>query len=103
MDPNAFAIVVEFALTEGAGSHFLTLVRQNAATSVREEAGCLRFDVLTGEKEGQVLLYEVYADAAAFEAHLATRHFEQFDRVTRDLVAAKSVLRFDATTFTKAV
>ncbi len=30
---------------------------------------------------GEVALYEIYADRAAFDAHLATRHFLEFDEV----------------------
>ena len=86
------ALVVEFTLREGARAAFLPLVRENAAQSVAREAGCLRFDVLEPEgSPADVLLYEIYTDRAAFDAHLASEHFRQFDAVTRDLVAAKAV------------
>ena len=46
---------------------------------MRDEAGCRRFDVLVSEDEPDVVwLYEVYDDAAAFDAHLETPHLKKF-------------------------
>lgn len=96
---NSYAITVEFKLKPGCMDAFLALVRDNAAISVREEADCSRFDVLVPRGETRpdsVTLYEIYADRAAFDAHLATRHFLEFDRATRDMVLAKLIGEFDA-------
>lgn len=94
--PELFAITVVFELAPGAEEAFLALVRANAAASVREEPGCLRFDVLSPKaaEDGRVLLYEIYRSAADFDAHLATDHFRDFDRLTRDLVRSKMVQAF---------
>jgi hypothetical protein len=40
-------------------------------------------------------LYEVYRDAAAFDAHLRSRHFESFSEATRDIFVSQSVRQFD--------
>jgi quinol monooxygenase YgiN len=66
---------------------------------VREEAECSRFDVLVPRDAAvadMVTLYEIYTDRAAFDLHLATRHFQEFDSATRDMVLAKIVGEFDA-------
>ncbi len=89
-----FAIIVTFRLKPGARDAFLKLVRENAAASVREEPGCSRFDVMTSENADEVVLYEIYSNAAAFDHHITTTHFKHFDAATRDLVAAKSVARY---------
>ena len=89
-----FAIIVRFTLAPGTRERFLTLVRDNAATSVRDEPGCHRFDVLVPAAEDEVALYEIYADAAAFDIHLASPHFAAFDRATRGMVRDKAVTRF---------
>lgn len=92
---SRLAVVVSFTLKPGARDAFLPLVLENAAASVRDEAGCFRFDVMTSAAEpDQVILYEIYADPAAFERHIQTAHFENFDRVTRDLVMAKTAKRY---------
>ncbi len=96
---RSYAITVEFKLKPGCMDAFLALVRDNAAASVREEADCSRFDVLVPRDSARpdtVTLYEIYADRAAFDVHLATRHFLEFDRATRDMVLAKLIGEFDA-------
>lgn len=94
-----FAITVEFELHDGARDEFLNLIKANAAASVRDEPGCSRFDVLTfrgvAERQGHVLLYEIYDDRAAFEAHLRTSHFASFDVASQPLVRRKTVREFD--------
>ena len=93
---TAFAITVAFELADGAFASFHRLVTENAAQSVATESGCLRFDVLTPEEGGggDVVLYEIYVDRAAFDVHLATAHFKAFDDATRDLVRRKTVAAF---------
>lgn len=93
---DGFVILARFRLADGAGPAFLDHVRRNAAASVADERGCRRFDVLTPEAEGaeEVVLYEIYDDAAAFEAHLREPHFAAFRDATAALVRSSSVERF---------
>jgi (4S)-4-hydroxy-5-phosphonooxypentane-2,3-dione isomerase len=68
------ALVVEFQLKPGAFAAFDAIIRDHAAGTLADEPGCERFDVLHPRtKEGpdlsRVMLYEVYADDAAFQAH----------------------------------
>jgi (4S)-4-hydroxy-5-phosphonooxypentane-2,3-dione isomerase len=93
----AFAITVAFELIEGAYPEFYRLVAENAALSVELEPGCLRFDVLTPTNAAvsrHVFLYEIYRDRAAFDLHLVSDHFLQFDQRSRDLVISKTVLAY---------
>ena len=96
--PDLFAITVAFDLRDGDRDRFLELVRANATASLMLERECLRFDVLVPLATGRpdVVLYEVYTDRAAFDAHLATRHFVEFDAATRDMVTRKAVVEFVA-------
>jgi quinol monooxygenase YgiN len=91
-----FGLTVTFRLHPGQLEAFLPLMRANAAASLREEPGCLRFDVLLpeGGDGEEVFLYEVYTDAAAFEAHLASPHFLAFDQAVRRMVLGKAVRRY---------
>ena len=93
---DRFAITVAFAVRPDCRLPFLKLVSENAAASLRLEAGCLRFDVLVPLAGGDpdILLYEVYADRAAFKAHLASPHFLSFDAATRDMVVGKTIAEF---------
>jgi (4S)-4-hydroxy-5-phosphonooxypentane-2,3-dione isomerase len=103
MTAPTFAIIVAFDLAPGQRDRFLHLVRANAATSVAVEPGCHRFDVLVPETDDRVVLYEIYTDRAAFDAHLATSHYNAFDQATKDLVKAKTISRFTLFEHSKAV
>jgi hypothetical protein len=47
------------------------------AVGSRQEAGCLRFDVLRCPKQvNKFFFYEIYVDAAAIEVHKAQPHFK---------------------------
>ena len=87
-----FVVLVDFVVTAEDRERFLELLTTNAQASVAQEAGCLQFDVCTEiGAPGHVFLYEVYEDAAAFEAHKQTPHFEVFDRESRGLFIEKRV------------
>lgn len=93
---DGFVILARFQLVPGARDAFLAAVGRNAAASVADEPGCRRFDVLTPESgdADEVVLYEIYTDAAAFDAHLRTPHFAAFRAATADLVRTSAVERF---------
>jgi len=85
-------ITVEFTLRREHVESFMPAMRENARASLAEEPGCLQFDVCVDpEDPARVFLYEVYADAAAFRAHLAAPHFKAFDAAVGPWVASKAV------------
>ena len=91
-----FVIFVEFQLKPGMRAQFRKLIDANADASVRDEPGCLQFDVLEPEGDGdRVLLYEIYTNRAAFEAHLKTDHFHVFNNASESLCLRKTVTRCD--------
>jgi len=76
---------------------FLAAIAANAEASVRDEPGCLRFDVSSVEGDPHhFFLYELYTDADAFEAHRAAPHFaawrEVADRVLVSQVNTRGAL-----------
>lgn len=95
-DMARFGLTVTFCLHPGHAAAFLPLIRANAAASLRTEPGCLQFDVMIpeGDDGHEVYLYEIYADAAAFDLHLAAAHFTAFDAAVREMVANKVIRRY---------
>lgn len=80
------ALYGEFTATPGNIEQVRSLIDDFAQT-VRAEPGNIRFDVHTLESEpAKVFVYELYRDAAAFEAHLAAPAGAEFNRVLTDLV-----------------
>jgi quinol monooxygenase YgiN len=73
----------------------MELMRSQAAASLLEE-GCLLFQIWTeSSRSDEVFLWEVYSNRAAFDMHLESSHFVEFERKTADLVVAKSELTWD--------
>lgn len=86
------AVVVTFEIKPEAVAAFTDLVCHNAETSLLLEPGCSRFDVCTdARKPNEVFLYELYDDAAAFDAHLASKHYHVFNAAVSDMVRHKTV------------
>ena len=93
---SGYVIVVDFKLHPGKYAAFRNLVEENARASAQTEPGCRRFDVLAHRKDGdRILLYEIYDDRAAFDAHLKTPHFASFNSASAPLVADKTVTEYD--------
>jgi quinol monooxygenase YgiN len=93
---TAYAITVDFRLKPGAMADFRILIDRNAIDSCRDEPGCRRFDVLVPKgDDSRILLYEIYDSRAAFEQHLQTPHFHDFNRDSAGLVISKAVAEFD--------
>jgi quinol monooxygenase YgiN len=90
-----FVITVDFEVHEGKLSEFMPLMLDNAEKSRTLEPGCDRFDVLTPEGGGHhVFLYEIDKDKAAFDTHLKTPHFLEFNQRSSPLIKGRSVGRF---------
>lgn len=70
------ALVVTLQVQPERHEEFVTAITENAARSVGDEPGCVRFDVSRGvDDELRYWLYELYVDQAAVDAHRAARHF----------------------------
>ena len=85
-----FSLMVQMEVRPGRRAEFLAGMAANAEASVRDEPGCLRFDVCSvGSDENRFVLYELYTDAAAFEAHKASLHFAEWRTVAAEVVVGQ--------------
>jgi autoinducer 2-degrading protein len=74
-----FVLLVTVQVRPGMREDFLKAIGANAKASVRDEPGCLRFDVCQLEDDpDRFIFYEIYVDAAGFDAHLETPHFRDW-------------------------
>lgn len=91
---SGYVVIVDFQLRDGKRSDFRVLIDANSRTSMRLEKSCRRFDVVEPVGEpNRVMLYEIYDDQAAFEAHCKTDHFLKFDAESAALVSDKTVIK----------
>ena len=96
MSVSGYIVVVEIVVRPELGSAFMPLLLANAAQSLAQEPGCMVFDVCRASDDAnRLLLYEVYVDAGAFEAHLKSPHFLSFDAASSAMMASKQVRVFD--------
>lgn len=87
-----YAVCVTIEVAPEATERFRRLLIAQAKASLIEP-GCRVFDCWSDpERPGQVFLYEVYASRAAFEEHLATPHFLNFDTEAYGMVVEKRVM-----------
>jgi autoinducer 2-degrading protein len=60
------------------------------AREARKEPGCRHFDVLVDpDDRTRVMLYEIYDDESAFEAHQQTPHFKKYLAEAVPLLASR--------------
>ena len=96
-----FSMLVTLQVRPGRRAEFQAGIAANAEASVRDEPGCLRFDVceLEGD-EDRFVFYELYVDAAAFQAHRASPHFQQWRTVAAEVVVPGSQVNTPGTLVT---
>jgi (4S)-4-hydroxy-5-phosphonooxypentane-2,3-dione isomerase len=82
-----FSLIVQLQIDPAHRDEFLDAMRANAEASVRDEPGCLRFDVCSvADDPTRFVLYELYTDAAAFDQHKTAPHFARWRTVSSRLV-----------------
>ena len=74
-----YVVIVSAKVKPEQRGRFLQAIEDNAVSAVREEPGCLRFDVVRdADDPDHYLFYEVYRDQDAFGAHRDTEHFARW-------------------------
>jgi autoinducer 2-degrading protein len=89
-----FTVIVNLEVRPDRLAQFLDGVRANARASLRDEPGCLRFDVhQLADHPHRFLLYEIYRDEAAFrDEHRSAAHYRRWREVADDCVIPGSHL-----------
>ena len=80
-----YIIVAPIQIKEGFKEQYIKGMLENARGAVRDEPGCLRFDVVQDANDDhRIWLYEVYKDEDAFQAHAQAPHFLKFRDLSAD-------------------
>jgi len=84
-----FVLQVDIRIKPENVESFMKQLAENAAAA-RKEPGCKQFDVLVDPNDkAHVMLYEVYNDEKAFEAHQQTPHFKKYVAEAVPLLASR--------------
>ena len=85
----SFVLEVKIRIKPDQVENFMVMLAENAK-GARAEPGCKTFDVSVDPNDRtSVMLYEVYADEKAFEAHQATAHFQKYLAAAVPLLASR--------------
>lgn len=72
-------LAVSLRIKADSVDRFMAEALKNGKAARETEPGCKQFDVVVDPNDPtKVMLYEVYADEAAFEAHQQTPHFKHY-------------------------
>lgn len=79
--------LAELEIDPGRLEHYLAFLREEIETSVRVEPGVLTlYAVQLKTDSTRVRLFEMYADSAAYTAHIASPHFRKYKLGTESMV-----------------
>jgi quinol monooxygenase YgiN len=88
--------VVEYDIVPGQIDAYLAALKENGAATVKEP-GCHEFNILVSQKDpNHVLIFEVYNDAAAAQAHRETDHFKKYAATIKDMIAKREARPFSS-------
>jgi (4S)-4-hydroxy-5-phosphonooxypentane-2,3-dione isomerase len=97
---DVIALFVTLDVRPALRERLLAAITTQGAASLEREPGCVQFDICVDNADpNRVLLYEIYEDEAAFDAHGKTPHFavwraaadecvERLERTVTSIVAS---------------
>ena len=93
------SLVVSLKIKPDQRDRFLAAAEDDSTCSVRDEPGCVRFDVVQDQQdENHFYFYEVYRDEAAIEAHRKAPHYARWQEAravtVEDVVGQTCTVRF---------
>ena len=87
-----FVVTVDFVIKKAFAKDFSKAILIQAGNSLHREAECHRFDVCVDHEDScRIFLYEIYSSAAAFQDHLKTDHYREFNSLVKPWVEKKTV------------
>jgi quinol monooxygenase YgiN len=88
--------IAELEIDPGQLDAYRALLSEEIEASVEKEPGVLMLHaVAERERPERIRILEVYANRAAYEAHLTTPHFRKYKAGTADMVRALRLVDVD--------
>ena len=83
-----YAVVVSLKIKPEMREKFLAAALDDHTCSLRDEPGCLRFDVVQDNADpNHYFFYEVYRDENAFKAHQGMAHYPRWRAAAAEVLA----------------
>ena len=91
--PMPFIRVAELEIDPAQLDHYKAAVREEMETSVEVEPGVLAiYAVAEKDAPHKLRFFEMYADEAAYRAHIASPHFRKYVEVTKEMITSRRLL-----------
>lgn len=85
-------LVVSVQVKPGCADDYIAAVQEDGDGTQTNEEGNFQFTAVRDQADpDHFLLFEVYKDEAALEAHRGMPHFQKYREATADLLARESV------------
>ena len=94
-----YVVVVFLEAKNGRQDALRRALLQHALNSLEREVGCKRYEVCLDPVEPLAfLLYELFADAAAYNTHRELPHYAEFRVLTDPWIRSRRVLTYEMIT-----
>ena len=91
--PPPFVRLADLEIDPARLPQFTAAINEGIAAAIRTEPGVLvLYAVAEEDRPHHIRVFEMYASAAAYQAHLATPHFQKFRTTTDSMVVARQLL-----------
>jgi (4S)-4-hydroxy-5-phosphonooxypentane-2,3-dione isomerase len=83
---------VDIDVVPGQIENYLAAIKEVGAATIKTEPGCSEFDITVSQKDpNHLFIFEVYDNAAVFDAHLKSDHYRKYAATAKDAVAKREV------------
>ena len=85
-----FVRIAELEIDPAQLESYKAAVKEEMETSVRVEPGVLAiYAVAEADNLSRLRFFEIYADEAAYHAHIESAHFRKYVETTRDMITSR--------------
>ena len=86
--------LAEIEIDPAQAESYKAAVREQIDTAIRVEPGVLvLYAVYEKDNPSLVRVFEIYADAEAYKAHLETPHFKKYKATTQEMVRSLKLIQ----------
>jgi len=86
-DKNQVVRIAKLQIDPAQLENYKAALKEHAETAVRVEPGVITlYAVAEKNSPTHITVFEIYANAEAYQAHLQTAHFKKYKSTTKDMV-----------------
>lgn len=88
-----FVRIAELEIDPAQLERYKAAVKEEMETSVRVEAGVLAiYAVAEADNPSRLRFFEIYADEAAYKAHIESAHFKEYFETTKGMITSRRLI-----------